>query len=174
MMVLLVAALLLVGGFIAYSATDLFNVQSGFLFANPMVLAFEGSVGTYHPHSPPPLRSGCSDLALDSDQSSIPSFAGRPATLVYGCGKGGDRPALETAESRTGNTPSATPMFTLPSGWTLSIGKTKSSGECSSRDGMITLSSGTPITLHSGTDYVYCLTTSSASSFPTFSITWSH
>ena len=171
---LFVAVLLLGGSFIVYAAADLFNVQSNFVAANPMVLAFEGSLGTRHPSlSHPPLRSDCSRLTLDSEQSTIPSFAGRPATLVYACGKGGDRPAFVTTESRSDNSPSTTPIFTVPPGWTFSIGKAKSSGECSVDNKMVSLSSGIPITLPSSTDYVYCLATTSASSFSTFSISWS-
>jgi len=122
------------------------------------------------PSSNPPLRSGCSHLTLDPRQSIIPSFSGRPSTLVYGCGTGS---AFTTEQSRGGVSPQATPVFRVPSGWILSVGMAKFSHECTSGGKMITLSSGIPVTLYSGTDYVYCLTATSAISFSTFSITWS-
>ena len=119
---------------------------------------------------PPPLKSGCGSLTLDMARSSIPPFAGSPATLLYGCGHGGRSPAFTTTRSHSEKKLTATPVFSVPQGWNLGLSELAGSGECTS--GVITLKSGTPITLSPGTGYIYCLTTSGASSFFPFSIAW--
>ena len=124
------------------------------------------------PRAPPVVSSGCARLTL-SHQSTVPSFAGAPADLVYGCGRNGGRPAFSTGHSHGGKPLLLTPTFSLPTGWTLSVGKARLLHECSPRDRMVVLGSGRSTVLQPDTDYVYCLTTTSASSFATFSVTWS-
>lgn len=126
-------------------------------------------VGNRHP--PPAIKSGCDRLKLDKRESTVPSFAGSPSTLVYACNAGS--PAFSTAKSARGSTLSVIPIFSVPSGWTLGVGISQPSGECSSKNRIVTLISGSPIVLRSGAKYVYCLSSPSASSFTMFSISWS-
>ncbi len=124
--------------------------------------------------SPPQLLSGCSRMTLNVHQSKIPSFSGRPAVLVFGCGRGGNLPALLTVGSRHSSL-TFVPTFSLPFGWSLGIARVQPSMECSSSSPsrLLELTSGGPATLTPLTQYIYCLTATSASSFSTFSIAWS-
>jgi hypothetical protein len=161
------------GGLVAYSATNFLFTAKSSSFDPPSTvsfLAFQSSSSRTH-HSPA-LRPDCNHLTLDSRQSTIPKFSGLPAVLVYACGKAGE-PAFSTVKSSNGNAPLVTPTFTGPSGWTLSVGIKQSSGECSLGDGLVSLRSGIPVVLVSGTNYVYCMSSTDASSFPKFSISWS-
>jgi len=162
--------------FFVTANTGLFNSQSSsFATSNIALESIKGDsiVANNNRNRPPPaaLTSLCSNLALDSKQSKLPSFAGRPATLVYACNKNGYQ-AFFTSFSRRAGTQAVTPLFALPPGWTLSVGVARPSGECSSKDGLVKLTTGTPVTLPAGTNYIYCLTTSSASNFASFTISW--
>ena len=99
-------------------------------------------------HQPPALRSGCDRLKLDKGESAVPAFSGGPSTLVYACNAGS--PAFSTVKSGSGSTPSVIPIFSVPSGWTLGVGISQPSGECSSKNGIVTLSSGSAVVLQSG------------------------
>ena len=104
-------------------------------------------------------------LVLNSGLSVVPAYAGGTAYLEFDCG-GSD------AFSSTGTTSTvatATPTFTLPSGWSLSVAGLGAG--CNT--GTTPLTSGSPVSLTGGTPYEYCLTSSSASTFTSFSITWS-
>ena len=121
---------------------------------------------------PPPLKSGCSNLVLDKAHSTIPTFAGGPASLAYGCGDGGGAPAFVTTQSHSVKKLTVTPLFSAPAGWILGLSRATGSWGCSS--GITPLKSGTPVTLSPRTDYSYCLTTTGASSFSPFPVTWTH
>ena len=114
-------------------------------------------------------QNNCSPLVLEY-ASTLPSFAGSPATLIYSCSLApitvGD--AAFSTTGTTSNTVTVTPTFSVPSGWALGLDKWN--GNCASPT---TLTSATPITLTGGSFFAYCLTTTSASNFTSFSITWS-
>jgi hypothetical protein len=163
------------GGLVAYSATNFLFTAKQSNFDPPSTVSFlafqSGNTSRMH-HLPPALRPDCKRLTLDSRQSTIPKFSGLPGVLVYACGKVGE-PAFSTVKSSNGIAPLVTPTFTAPSGWTLGVGIEQSSGECSLGDGLISLRSGISVVLVSGTNYVYCLSSTNASSFSRFSISWS-
>jgi len=147
------AVLLLSGGLVAYAATTLFTQTfPSQTFTTPTLVA----------------GSGCTsgNLVLDSSASTIPVYAGSPALIVYACSTSG-----ATAFNIVGPSVTVTPTFTVPTGWTLGIDT--AADACKTTTG---LTSGSPITLSqsvfSGAGW-YCLTTSSASNFTSFSITWS-
>ena len=116
------------------------------------------------------------DPVLDHSFGTIPDSAGQPATLVFTCS---DSPTPDPAfvENTSG---AAIPTFTLPSGWSLYV------------DSLSELTSGSLCThgqyeagpLTSGEDaglltggalagqFVYCLTSTSASTFTSFTINW--
>jgi hypothetical protein len=164
-----------------YTASNIFHLQqqSSSIVGNQQQLQM--ILGRANPRtaivssalSQPPLVSICSNLVLNSAQSIQPQFSGRPSSLVFSCGKSGNLPAFLSLFTGKGKSLSVTPIFTIPTGWTLSVGKSRLTGECTSTDQMVALSSGSSVTLHPLTAYVYCLTTPSASSFTTFSVSWS-
>jgi len=134
----------------------------------------EIGLGTSPPAPSSPTVSGrCSKLTLDRGQSVNDRVAGGPSTLVFGCGRNGDLPAFSTAHGPGGKALLLTPSFSLPIGWALSISKSRSIRECSFVYGMTSLRSGQGVILQPDTSYVYCLSTASASSFASFSVTWS-
>jgi hypothetical protein len=140
----------------------------------PFVPASQGSTTiNLLPPARPTLKSGCVTLVLDSSQSTIPKFAGDPSTLVYGCGKKGAGSAFTSAPSPSSVTSIIVATFAIPTGWSLGVGIAKPSGDCTASDKVVTLTSGSALTLQSGTNYIYCLTTGSASSFKLFTVTWS-
>jgi len=120
------------------------------------------------------LVSGCNRLVLDKAESIIPTYAGNPATLVYGCSLGGLFPAFWTTSPRGAQHSPFTPTFTLPRGWSLSIGTWQLSRQCTSQDKTTPVTSGHPVVLPPGSLFIYCLTARGASSFSSFSLTWSH
>jgi hypothetical protein len=152
------------------AANSLLKMESGFDPSNLKLLAFQNERDEIPRLSF--LRKECNHLTLDSRNSIVPIFAGLPAILVHACGKAGHA-AFSGVSSGGGNLLSATPVFAAPSGWTLGIGIAQSSGECTSGDEIIALSSGASVILKPGTGYVYCLTAPGATNFTTFSITWS-
>jgi hypothetical protein len=168
-MLLFVVVVLLSCTAIGYGVTSSYNSSN-----LPFVPASQGSttISLLSP-GPPTLKSGCATLVLDSSQSIIPKFAGNPSTLVYGCGKKGAGSAFTTAPSPNSMTSTIVATFAIPTGWRLGVGVAKPSRDCSTSDGVVTLTSGSELTLRSGTNYIYCLTTGSASSFKTFTVTWS-
>ena len=145
-------------------------------FESPAAFAAPGQVdlgSSTSPSASSKVRSLCGSLTLDRWQSTVPHFAGSPANLAYGCGWGGLLPAFVTGWQRGGSSVTVTPTFVLPSGWTLSLGRFSFFHECSPGGGLTPLESGTPVTLAPLAGYVYCLSTADASSFSSFSITWS-
>ena len=104
-------------------------------------------------------------LVLDSSSSTIPSSSGLPAVIVYDCGV--SNPAFTSGSVAV----PTTPTFTVPTGWTLGLDTISDPTPCSSI--ALYLATGTPVTLASGAQWFYCLTTSSASTYASFSITWS-
>jgi uncharacterized membrane protein YgdD (TMEM256/DUF423 family) len=171
----LFAALFIGGGFVIFSgAQNLYNLQTDQLsLTNSMIaVSTEGIIDPANgKHMPAALVSLCSKVILDSKESIIPSFAGSPAVLVFACSKSG-LPAFFTTFSRSTSTRPVTPLFVIPAGWALSIGIAMFKGDCSYKDRMMPLVSGSPITLKSGSPYVYCMSAQSASNFTSFSITW--
>lgn len=164
--ILFFAIIMLGFAFIGFGTSALFlEKQSA---TNPDYLAYQ-SIMPQSPQLSTALKTRCDSLTLIIDSSNVPKFAGLSATLVYGCSKNG-LPAFSTGPFRS--TQAFTPRFTLPSGWSLSIGFARHHGDCSSSDGIVSLSSGTSITLPAKTSYIYCLTTNSASNFSSFTISW--
>lgn len=141
-----------------------YNSQPG--FAAPAEIDF--ATGPSHP--PSQITSGCDAPALNPTQSIVPTDAGKPATLAYGCGGGGASAAFATGHSHSTKRLTVTPVFTLPEGWSLGIGAVAPSGECSS--GEVALSSGTALVLSPDTSYVYCLSATNALSFSSFLVSW--
>lgn len=173
----IVVAVLLAGGFVAFSSgqspinphTDRLGFSS-LMVLGPIQASTAGRDGFFHRPAPPALVSECIRVVLDLKQSTI-SFSGRPAILVYSCSKDGF-PAFFTSFSRSPSTQPVIPSFTIPAGWTLGVGVAKLRGDCSSKDPMVTLKSGSALTLRSGTPYVYCMSLASAQNFTSFSISW--
>jgi len=120
------------------------------------------------------LQSGCARLVLNKAESSIPSFAGSSSTLTYGCNIRGLLPAIWTTTARSAQPSAFTPTFTLPTGWSLSIGRWQLLHECTPQDKTMLLISGHSIVLPPGNLFVYCLTSRGASTFSSFTVTWSH
>jgi hypothetical protein len=156
---------LILGSFLIALSTPFVAADANSVISGAMVLASGGQ------HHAPALKSGCDRLTLDKTESRTPMFAGNPSTLVYACGKAG-RPAFTTEKTSSGSTPFVTPIFSSPSGWTVSVGISRDNAECSTGDKLVALTSGTPIKLHSGSGYVYCVTAASASNFTSFNISW--
>ena len=151
-LMLIAAVSLLSGSMVVYAATTLFTQTfPGQTFT--VVTLTAGSCG--------------SSLVLNSG-SVVPTYAGGAAYLEYDCGGGVGGEAFSSTGT-TSTMATATPTFTLPSGWSLSVAGYGSG--CTS--GTTPLASGTPISLTGGTTYEYCLTSSSASTFTSFSIAWS-
>lgn len=152
-LMLIAAVSLLSGSMVVYAASTLFTQT------------FPGQTFTVVTLT----AGGCgSSLVLDNAFSVIPSYAGNAAYLDFDCGATGGEAFSSTGTTSTMAT--ATPTFTLPSGWSLSVAGYGAS--CSS-PGTTPLASGTPVSLTGGTNYEYCLNSSSASTFTSFSITWS-
>lgn len=156
-LMLFTAVLVLSGGLVTYAATTLFtqNFPSQ-TFATPSLV--EGSSCTG------------GNLQLDSVGSNVPSFAGSAAQIMFDCSN------AQQAFSTTGTTSTtvyATPTFTVPSGWSLGYAAVTYplTRGC---NGLAILYpvSGTLQALTGGTDYVYCLTSTSSSNFSSFSIAW--
>ena len=115
-------------------------------------------------------------LVLDTGDGSIPSSAGQSAILIFACSvatTGSPVPAFTLTSSLV----TATPTFTLPSGWSLSVDSLADNpstvGTCRGGPYEASLTSGSSITLTNVAGFVYCLTSSSASTFSSFSVTWS-
>ena len=158
---MLVAAIaLLSGSMVVYAATLFTQTFPGQTFTTASLVA--GTCG--------------STLQLSPDEgNNAGGFAGNSASLVFDCAPpptclacGSDLYAF-TTQGPTSGTVTATPTFTVPTGWTLGV-STDVSGGCT---GVLALTSGTPATLTGGSSFVYCLSTSSSSTFASFSITWS-
>lgn len=115
---------------------------------------------------------------LDTYLSYAPGgFASNPAQMIYDCnpdplGATNTGTAAFSTQGSTSITVTATPTFTVPTGWTLGVEGKPSSGSSTECNGMTALTSGTPVTLAGGTSFVYCLSTKSASSFSSFSVSW--
>ena len=143
--------LLLSGGLTVYAATTLFTQNiPGQTVLTPLLT--EGT--------------SCSggNLYLDPNTSTNPLIAGKSALLGFTCTTtgGAGSEAFDTA----GGTVSVTPTFTVPTGWSLGVSSLEA---CTTPTG---LTSGTPVTLTSSSPYWYCLTSTSASTFTSFAITW--
>lgn len=147
------AVLLVSGGLVAYATTTLFT-QS-----------FPSQTFVTQSKSGVSLFSQCNGITQSSKSNT--SYAGSPAQILYGCYSFGNIIAAFYTNGTTSSSVMATPTFTEPTGWTLGL---TDNGGCIST---ITLTSGAAISLSGGTNYLYCLTTSSASNFTSFSITWS-
>lgn len=145
--------LVLSGGLTVYAATSLFTQTfSGQTFTTASLV--EGSCG--------------GTLQLDTSLSTIPTYSGDTAAIVYDCGSAnGVDPSFST-QGTISTSVTVTPTYTVPSGWSLSL----SPADVPSCPGTA-LTSGTPISLQGGSPYLYCLTSSSASNYSSFSITWS-
>lgn len=160
---------LLLGSAVVISAVGAFSASSAFAAPGTIDTGVAGATGSAAASL---VKGVCNSLALNRGQSSIPRFAGSPATLTYGCGGGGVFPAFVTIQLRSSRLLTLTPIFRVPSGWTLGIAKFKVTGECSPGN-VVELSSGSSATLSPNTGYAYCLSTIGATSFSTFSVRWS-
>ena len=150
-LMLFTAVILLSGGLVAYAATTLFSQSfPGQTFATATLTA--GSCG--------------GSLVLDPSLSTY-TVAGSIATLLYACDTS-ESPAFSSTGS-TSDLISVTPTFTVPSGWILDVDNV--GDNCHAP--IASLTTATPVTLPGGTNYIYCLSSSSASNFTSFSITWS-
>jgi len=118
-------------------------------------------------------------LVLDTDAGNVPSAAGQSATLVFTCSVATSPDAAFTLASGF-SSDTVTPTFTLPSGWSLSVDSLADNpsnvGTCTGGPYEVSLTSGSSVFL--GVDggingFVYCLTSSSASTFSSLSVTWS-
>ena len=145
-----VAILLCSSGLVVYAATVLF-VQNfpGQTFSTAHVVA--GTCG--------------STLVLDTGASII-QLVGQSSILVYACSTLG---AAALTTPSTGNT-TAIATFTVPTGWTLGVDII--SDGCAGGTDQVTLSSGVSHTYPISMDYIYCLTSNSATAFSGFQITW--
>ena len=152
-LMLIATVSLLTSTMVVYAATTLFTQTFPGQTFNSVASLTEGTCGN--------------SLVLDTSASTIPSAAGQAATLVYACDTSGG-----AAFNSNGAPQSVTPSFTqLPAGWTLTIDETSDTSLCGTSAAALT--SGTPFTPTSPNSFVYCLTTSTASTFTSFSITWS-
>jgi len=153
-LILVAAISMLSGAMVVYAATLFTQSFPSQSFATPTLV--QGST--------------CSggNLVLDSAASTIPSYSGLPAALVFGCDSSGDT-AFSSQSFVT-----ATPIFTVPSGWSLAIVNQGALGECNttSPPTSLTLTSGVPFSF-SAVSIDYCLYSSSATTFPPFTVTWS-
>ncbi len=154
-LILLAAGIMISGAMVAYAATLFTQTFPGQTFATASLTA-----------------GPCTNnqLVIVPSESVIPGIAGSGASIVYACGTAGTG-ADAAFQTATGNNPvSVTPTFTVPSGWALGVSPV-SSGPC--QTGLISLTTATPVSLAGGTFYDYCLSSLSASTFTSFSITWS-
>ena len=161
---LVAAVALLSGTMVVYAATTLFTQTFPGQTFTTLTLV-EGS--------------SCSggNLEIDTAGSTIPTDSGSFSRIMYDCST--SQQAFSTQGSANA-TITVTPTFTVPAGWALAVTGAvypfnAASQPCSSNPSTVypALTSGTPVTLNGGTNYVYCLTSSSASTFTSFSITWS-
>jgi len=152
-LMLIAAVVVLSGAMVAYAATLFTQTIPGQTFN--VVTLTAGSCG--------------GSLVLNSGASEVPAYAGSPSYLQYDCGGGPGQQAFSSTGT-TSTTATATPTFTLPSGWSLSV---QGYGDGCFAVGNTILTSGTPVGLTGGSTYEYCLTSSSASTFTSFAITWS-
>jgi hypothetical protein len=137
------AFILLSGGLVTYAATNLFTQSvPGQTFNSAFLIG------------------KCSSLVLEPSLSNIP-LAGNAGFLAYDCGT-----SAAFIANPAGSGP-ATPTFNVPTGWTLGVSPVSS--DCSPQT---TLTSGTAVTLTLSSGYLYCLTTTSATNFTSFSILW--
>jgi hypothetical protein len=105
------------------------------------------------------------NLVLDTGQTGpVTPFVNQIQGLVYDCGS--SQPAFTT--TGTSGFVTVTPTFQVPSGWSLALDTVGDA--CGGNEA--TLTSGSPISLLSGSGYEYCLGTSSTSSFNSFTISW--
>ena len=117
--------------------------------------------------------SDCSggNLHVDSATQIANIFLGKGATIFYDCS---DSDQAFSTQGTTSDTITATPTITgLPAGWTLKLGVVSYPILTNPCSGALTLTSGSPVVLTGGTDYGYCFSTNSATSFSSFTITWS-
>lgn len=154
-LMLVATVALLSGSMVVYAAATLFTQTiPGQTFA--VVSLNVGSCG--------------SALSLDAALSQVPSISGNSAHLGFDCN---GSPAF-TTNGTVSESATATPAFTLPNSnwglWVWPVGTDACNGTPAPA---YPLTSGTPVALEGGTSYVYCLMTSSAASFSSFSITWS-
>jgi hypothetical protein len=149
-LVLLAAISMLSGTMVAYAATLFTQTFPGQTFATPSI-----NEGT--------CTSG---LVVFTSASNIPPVGGNPATIAYACDPSGSPYAF----SQNAPSVTVTPTFTVPSGWTLGVGAAAT--PCASPT---TLTSGSPVTLGGvpAGAWNYCLSTTSATTFTSFTITWS-
>jgi hypothetical protein len=150
--------LLLSGGLVAYAATMLFTQTfPSQTFATGTLQAGTNCTG--------------GSLVLVPTGSSY-TIAGSPAILEYACNSSGS-PAF-TSTGSTSDHVNATPSFAIPSGWNLYVPlPIPGPVSCLNFTFTYTLTSGTQLSIIGGTSYFYCLTTTSASNFTSFTITWS-
>jgi len=163
--------IVLLGSVLLMGAVGAFVSASAFAPPDVVTTGIAGATGAASLSSSI-VRGECASLVLNHAQSTIPSFKGSPATLAYGCGTGGFLPAFVDIQLGRSTAPKLTPIFRVPPGWTLGIGRFGLKGECSPGN-VVELSSGTSLTLSPNTAYVYCLSTARSSSFSSFSISWS-
>lgn len=144
--------ILLSGGLTVFAATTLFtqNIPGQTFSTAALTEGTSCSGGT---------------LYLDPNTSTSPLVSGTAATLVYSCTATGGA-GSEAFDSAPGVGVGVTPTFSVPTGWSLSVSSLES---CATP---IALTSGTLVSLTSSTAYWYCLTSTSASTFSGFSVSW--
>lgn len=155
---ILALVMMLSGSLVTYAATTLFTQT----FPAETFATASLNVG-----------SKCSggDLVLVPADSTVPNSAGQYAALEFACDSTGD--AAFTSTGTTSTTVTVTPTFTLPSGWNFFVGPQNSPTTIACSNVEYEPTSGSPVTLTGGTSYAYCLTSTSASSFSSFTVTWS-
>jgi hypothetical protein len=158
-LMLIAAVSLLSGSMVVFAATTLFT-QS-----------FPGQQFTTASLVP---GSTCSGGTLVGPYEPInPTYSNNPSALGYGCGAGGD--SAFTVQGTSSIQVTVTPTFSVPTGWSLYAVSTP--GWCEVPEPTVSqvvpLTSGSPLTFNGGSSWVYCLTSSSASTFAAFTITWS-
>jgi len=116
----------------------------------------------------------CGDaLELHTLWSTIPTYEGQAATLVFDCGV--VVTTVQPAFTTGGTVGEVTPNFILPSGWTLSVDTlvdVDSYNACQGEQ-VVPLTSGQAVTLLSDESYFYCLTSNGATTFSSFGVSWS-
>ena len=157
-----IAVLLLSGGLVAYAATTLFTQTiPGQTFTTPSLVT----------------GANCNsngNLVLDTSGQTInPTFSNNPSALVYGCDTSGA--TAFTVQGTSSTTVLVTPTFSVPSGWSLwaVINPSNCLTDNTANSNAIPLTSGSPSSFQGGSSWIYCLETSSASTFASFSIIWS-
>lgn len=160
-LMIFITVIILSGGLVAYASTTLFTQTfPSQTFNAPLV-----------------QNATCAEGgSLNYTNTSVLGAEGAPSTLIVACfnkglvGIGAFAPLVGTSSIKF------IPTFTLPTGWNLAVDTIGISGPyslCANGANQVNLASGVGVSLLSGDNYFYCLTSSSSSNFTSFSITWS-